>query len=126
VLRGSWLLVPVVLLAGSACARGHGGTVAPGDSPPVHVEVTNRYALPVEIYAVGAGITHRLGTVHPGMAAHFVIPQTMIGGGPIELQASPGTSSRDFRSGQLLLSPGAVVDFVVAPVLFNSTATIRP
>jgi hypothetical protein len=116
-----------MLLTGSACAHGNAGNVVPpAESPPVHVEVTNHYSLPVEIYAVASGITHRLGIVHPGMASRFVIPPTMIGGGSVELQARLTESTGQFRSGPLLLSPGAIVDFVVAPQLFNSTATIRP
>jgi hypothetical protein len=120
------MLVPGLLLACSACARGGGeGEPTPNDSP-VRVEVTNNYALPIEIYAVGSGITHRMGTVDPGMAGRFVIPQNLIGSGSVELQARPGTTKPPFRSGPLLLAPGRIVDFVIAPQLFNSTATLRP
>ena len=118
-LRGWRVLVPGLLLTGSACAHGGGGAPQPADSP-VRVEVTNHYSLPMDVYVVGSGINHRMGTVHPGMVGHFVVPQTMIGNGPVEFQAG------SFRSGPLLLSPGAIVDFVIAEQLFNSTATIRP
>jgi hypothetical protein len=120
------MLLPMLLTA-SACGRrggGDDGAPPPTDSP-VRVEVTNNNALPVEVYAVGSGITHRLGTVHPGMDAHFVIPQNLIGSGGVELQARPGTAGQPFRSGQLLLAPGTIVDFQVTPQLFNSTVTLR-
>lgn len=120
------MLVPALLLAGSACARGGGEDEPQPDDSPVRVEVTNNHALPIEIYAVGSGISHRLGTVLPGMAAHFVVPQNLIGSGAVELQAQPRASKQQFRSGQLLLAPGTIVDFVIAPQLFNSTATLRP
>jgi hypothetical protein len=128
VLRGWLMLVPGLLLAGSACARGggEGESETPPNNSPVRVEVTNNYALPIEIYAVGSGITHRMGTVHPGMAGRFVVPQNLIGSGSVELQARPGTTKPPFRSGPLLLAPGTIVDFMIAPQLFNSTATLRP
>lgn len=126
--RGRLSLVPwLLLLVSSACARGGADEGAPGpDHSPVRVEVTNNFALPVEIYAVGSGITHRMGTVHPGMNAQFVVPPTLIGSGGVELQAHPSTNQQPFRSGQLLLAPGTIVEMVITPTLFNSTATLRP
>jgi hypothetical protein len=89
------------------------------------VEVTNNHALPMEVDAVGAGTTQRLGTVHPGMAGHFTVPPALIGSGAVEFQAHPSASGEMFTSGPLLLKPGAVVDFVISAQLFSSTATIR-
>jgi hypothetical protein len=125
VLRRLWMLVPGLLLMASACARGGGEDEPYPSDSPVRVEVTNRHALPMEVETVGSGTRHRLGTVHPGMAAHFVIPQNLIGSGGVELLAHPNASSQQFSSGPLLLAPGTIVDFVIAPQLFNSTATLR-
>ena len=122
--RRVWMLVPVLLLC-TACARGNPDEPHPSDSP-VRVEVTNRHALAVEVYAMGHGVTRRLGTVHPGMDAHFVIPANITTSGAVELEAAPAASRQRFRSGQLLLAPGTIVELVVAPQLFNSTATLRP
>jgi hypothetical protein len=122
--RGSWVLVAGLLLTGSACARRGGGAPQPADSP-VHVEVTNQYGLPMEVYAVGAGTSHRLGIVDPGMVGRFVVPQTLIGNGLVEFQAHPSVSTQLVRSGELQLAPGAFVDFVITAQLFNSRATVR-
>jgi hypothetical protein len=126
-LRGLGILVPALLLTASACARSGGGgdEVKPSDIP-VYVEVTNQHALPMDIYALGSGITHRMGTVHPGLAGRFVVPQTLVGNGSVELEARSSGAGQPFRSGDLLLAPGAGVDFVIAPQLFNSTVTQRP
>jgi hypothetical protein len=59
------------------------------------------------------------------MDGQFVIPQNLIGGGGVELQARTG-GRQPFRSDKLLLAPGTIVEFVIAPQLFNSTATLRP
>jgi hypothetical protein len=121
------MLLPALLLTATACGGRGGDDDAPHPTDsPVRVEVTNNNALPVHIYAVGSGITHRMGTVHPGMDAHFVIPQNLIGSGGVELQARPGTAGQPFRSGQLLLAPGTIVDLQITPQLFNSTVTLRP
>jgi hypothetical protein len=125
VLRRLWMLVPGLLLTASACARGGGDEAPLPNDSPVRVEVTNQHALPMEVEAVGSGARHRLGTVHPGMAAHFPVPQNLIGAGGVELLAHPNASRQRFSSGPLLLAPGTIVDLVIAPQLFNSTATLR-
>lgn len=120
-----WLVLAGLLLTGTGCARHRTEGPEPVNSP-VRVEVHNKYALAMEIYAVGAGSRLELGVVHPGMTAQFEVPQTIVGTGSVEFQAQPHGSSRMARSGPLLLSPGAVVDFEITQQLFNSTATIRP
>jgi len=125
VLRRVWALLPNLLLCALAC--GKGGTEAPGpSSDPVRVEVVNRYPLAVEVYAFATGMERRLGTVEPGMKASFVVPPNLTTSGGVELQVSPAASNQRFRSGQLLLAPGSIVDLNVTPQLFSSTATIRP
>ena len=119
------VLMLALALLGSGCAKGGTDEPRPSESP-VRVEVTNHHALPIEIYAVRHGASQRLGTVHPGMDAHFVIPANFTRSGSVELQAFPAASSQSFRSGELLLAPGTIVDLVVAPQLFSSTATLRP
>ena len=124
-LLGMRVLVPALLLTASACAHSGGGEIKPNDSP-VSVEVTNEHALPMEVFAVGSGISQRLGTVHPGMSGHFVIPQNLVGNGSVRFEARPSGGGQPFRSGETLLAPGAVVDFMIRAQLFNSTVTRRP
>lgn len=123
----SRLLLPATLLLAVACHRGNAEedqTPQP-DLQPVRVEVTNQFALPVDIYATGHGISHRLGTVHPGMKGSFDLPPVLIGNGSAELQARPANGDRAFQSGPLLLSPGAFVEFTVSPQIFSSTIRVR-
>jgi hypothetical protein len=125
VLRGLRVLLPALLLTVSACSHSAGGEVRPTEIP-VSVEVTNNNALPMEVSAFGSNISHRLGTVLPGLSSHFTIPKNLIGNGSVELEARPSGGGRSFRSGEILLAPGAVVDFMIAAQLFNSTVTRRP
>ncbi len=124
-MRGWLTLVICLMLTVPACAKGGGEDTPPPDDSPVRVEVTNNYALPVEIYAAGSGISQRLGTVHPGMSGRFAIPQNIVRSGAVELRAAASGVSRPFRSGPLLLAPGTIVDFQVMPQIFNSTVTLR-
>jgi hypothetical protein len=123
--RGVKVLVAGLLLSLSACSHGT-GDVEP-DNRRVTIEVRNQHALPMEIYALGAGSFQRLGLVHPGLDNTFYVPRNLIGSGSVRLEARPsGNGTQPFRSGDLLLNPGSVVDFVIAPQLFSSTVTQRP
>lgn len=119
-----WTLILGVVLA-CACANKGGDDVEPVEAPTASVEVRNDHALPVEIFAAGAGAGQRLGTVHPGMRGSFSIPPSLLAGGSVEIQVRTA-SGQLFRSGPLLLAPGAVVDVAVPTQLFNTTATVRP
>ena len=116
------VLVPALLLTLSACSRSTAGAPAPAPGT-VEVSVTNNNALPMELYASGSGINHRMGTVHPGMGGHFMIPQNLVGNGSVTFEARPSGGGRPFRSGEVMLASGALVRFVIAPQLFNSTVT---
>ena len=124
-IRRAWVLVAGLVLYGSGCAKSGGDDVEPVDAPSATVEVRNDHPLPVEIFVTGSGSSHRLGTVHPGMQGGFAVPPSILAGGSVELQVR-SANGQLFRSGPLLLAPGAVVDVVVATQLFSSTAIVRP
>ena len=123
-LRALRFVVPALLLTASACARSSGGETAPA-AGSVEVAVANRNALPMEVYASGSGINHRMGTVYPGMSGHFVIPQNLVGSGSVLFEARPSGGGQPFRSGEVLLAAGSLIEFQIAAQLFNSTVTRR-
>ena len=128
-LGGLRLLALALFLTASACAHSGGGEAKPEireTGIPAYVEVDNQHALPMEVYAFASGITQRLGTVHPGMASRFTVPPNLIGNGSVRFEARPSGGGQPFRSGELLLEPGSVVDIRIAAQLFNSTVTRRP
>ena len=125
-LRRVGALVPWLLLSAAACAKGTGADAPDPGKSPARVEVTNRYPLAVEVYAIANNLEQRLGTVHPGMNARFTIPFNLTTSGGVELLVPSPAGNQPFRSGELLLAPGSVVDLVVTAQLFSSTATIRP
>lgn len=116
-------------LAVMAGACGHHRTDEPSPiTAPGLVEVTNNYTLPMEVFAVGGGTRQRLGLVHPGMVSRFEIPANLINSGAVVFQAIPTAPVHDqqYRSGELFLNSGTVVEMIISATLFNSTATIRP
>lgn len=119
------LALGVLLLAG-ACSRHRTEQPAPTGTP-VRVVAHNNFSGPMEVYAIGAGTRYRLGLVQPGTTQTFTIPTNIISIGSVELMAQLiAGRSRVARTGPLLLSPGAVVDFMITAQLFDSYGAIRP
>lgn len=126
--RGAWCLIAGLLVTGAACAHRRGGEADAGGVQPaaVHVTVTNHYKLDVEVYATASGYTHRLGTVAPGIARTFALPQGMVGSGSVELSAQPTGYGPIIRSGDLVIAPGDLVHFEITTNWIDSRATVRP
>lgn len=115
-----------LILTSSACARS-GGTDEPTPKTSdgrVYVQVINRNALPMEVYALSGGINHRMGTVHPGMSSQFFLPQNL-SNSLVRFEARTSGGGQPFRSGDIQLAPGAIVEFRLAPQLFSSTVERR-
>ena len=80
----------------------------------------------MEVFAsTASGMNHRMGTVNPGMNSQFFLPQNLIGSGSVRFEARPSGGGQPFRSGDILLAPGSIVDFTIAPQLFSSTVDRR-
>jgi hypothetical protein len=127
---GPWILVAGLLLTSSACAYGIGSakdtTRAQDAEGVVQLNITNHNTGPMVVYAVGSGTSYLMGTVYPGLASHFVVRPGMITNGPVDFLARPRNGGPLFRSGQLLLAPGDVVDFELGDYPLTSTARVRP
>ena len=124
--RMSSFAVLALLLTSSACARS-GGNDEPEPKPSdgrVYVQVINRNALPMEVYALSGGINHRMGTVHPGMSDQFFLPSNL-SNSSVRFEAHTSGGGQPFRSGDLQLAPRAIVEFTIASQLFSSTVERR-
>lgn len=104
-------------LAALSCAHPHGSTseASTAAAPPqVRVHVTNNYSVPVDIWALGAGIRQRLGTVAPGIARTFTLDPAIAGSGLVELAADIGPNDSPVWSGQVQIATGDQIDFEIA------------
>ena len=123
-LRRLLAAVLAFVLTSPACARsGNDREPKPSDGR-VYVQVINRNALPMEVYAASGGINHRMGTVHPGMSTQFFLPQNL-SNSSVRFEARTSGGGRPFRSGDLQLVPRAIVQFTIASQLFSSTVERR-
>ena len=98
----------------------------PNDS--VVVNVTNNYAIPMEVYAVGGGTDYRMGVVSPAIPRQFVLRRAMLASDrqvSFVAQAS-GRGPRVQTEPIWLQSGDVIVDFEISTVLIGSRATIRP
>jgi hypothetical protein len=122
--RTTRMLIAGLILMSAACA--HRGTSADSNQPlPVAVHVINHYALQVDVYAVAGGTSYLMGTVSPGIDSRYVLRQSLLALGPVQLVARPRGGEQPFRSQQLLLAPGDVVELEITSTLINSTVTVR-
>jgi alpha-amylase len=104
---------------------GEPATEASDDS--VLVVVTNHYALPMEVYAVGAGTSYRLGTVNPGTDREFALRRALLlGGKTVSFLAQASGYGPHVQSAEVTTMPGDVLDFVIATNLIGSYASVRP
>jgi len=114
-----------LLIAAAACSHKSSDEVEP-KAPPAVVEVTNHYALSVEVFVLANGSRQRLGLVNPGLVSRFQVSSAFLASGGVAFQAGPGVGAQPYTSTEIFIHPGDVVDLEIAAVLFNSTATIRP
>ena len=82
----------------------------------------------MEAYVVGAGTDYRMGTVNPGIGEPVRAPQGHAGDATASWSSS--AQATGYRAagadGPLTLSPGDVVDFIIATNLIGTRATVRP
>jgi len=97
-------------------------------SDTVLVYVTNNYEIPMDVYAVGAGTTYRMGVVNPGIPSTFVLRRDVLATDrQVEFVAEASGHGPRVRSGRLQLRAGDVaVDFEITTLLMGSRATVRP
>jgi alpha-amylase len=98
--------------------------VEPNDT--VVVFVTDNYALPMDVYAIAAGTTHRLGTVNPGIVSRFVLrPDLMASDRQVSFVAQASGIGPRYVTDPIWVSPGDVLDFVIETNLIGSRVTPR-
>jgi hypothetical protein len=114
----------IVTSSGCASSSGNDEPEPKTSDGRVYVQVINGNALPMEVSALSGGINHRMGTVHPGMSTQFFLPQNL-SNSLVRFEARTSGGGQPFRSGDIQLIPGAIVEFRLAAQLFSSTVERR-
>jgi len=124
-------VIAALLAATSACAHpgATGGAPAPVRPPAarVTVNVTNNSQSSMEIFVVGNGTSHHLGSVAPGVPRSFDLPPAMVAAsGHVQFLAQASGAGPRVQTDEVMVAPGDVVDFEIATSLVGSRATVRP
>lgn len=117
----------MLLTLASACVR-HPETEDDEPLPkgePIAVHVRNENFLDVNVYAVISGVNRRLGTVSGNGSGDFSIDWGITVGQTISLRAIPIGGRGSASTGSLSIGLGQMIDFVVAPVLSQSTVSVH-
>jgi len=123
------LLAALLLL--TACADTGGRPIAtsreePGPPPPASsVRATNHNWSLVIVYVLLDGRSVRLGQVETGRTLTFTLPASVQTATEVELLADPFTSNLEYRTGPLLIEPGAQIELVVENDLALSHASLE-
>lgn len=120
-------LALMLLALATACVR-HPETEddQPPEKPePIHVHVRNENFLDMNVYMIVNGVSRRLGTVTGNGAGDFTVDWGITVGQSISLQAIPIGGRGSANSGQLSIGLGQMIEFVVAPVLRQSTVSVH-
>lgn len=120
------IVLAAALLLGAGCAksREHSGTEGRSAQGDIRVSVRNENGSPVTVYAIGSGVSWKIGRIAPATTGNFRVPMALVSNGPVEFEAVADFGA-PFRSVALMLKPGQVVDFTVKSPLYASTAIIR-
>ena len=111
--------------AGCAHRTGNEDGSAQPEAAAATVDVSNSYALAMDVFAVSNGTTTRLGAVSPGTHGIFVIEPSLLRTGFIQIVAQPLGGGPVASTGSLALRPGEVLQFEIGSNPRFSTTTIR-
>jgi hypothetical protein len=92
---------------------------------PISIQVKNNNFLDVNVYIVSNGMSRRLGFVSGNNSGTFSIPFSVARSGGVVLTATPVGGSGQARSPSLNVSPGQVIEFIVAANLRQSAAAVH-
>ena len=97
------------------------------ENDTVVVYVTDNYALPMDIFAIAAGTTFRMGVVNPGIESRFVLrPDLMATDRQVTFVAQATAVGPHFVADPIPVSPGDIIDFTIETNLIGSRAVVRP
>lgn len=92
---------------------------------PIAVHVRNENFLDMNVFVIVSGVSRRLGTVTGNSSGDFSVDWGISVGQSISLRAIPIGGRGSASTGSLSVGLGQMIDFVVAPVLTQSTVSVH-
>src|SRR5689334_6632075 len=112
-------------LATVGCHRGGFANTAEGTHGAVGLVVQNQNFYDMDLYVVCEGLATRVGDVTGNSTARFTLDPSFFPTNELRVIATPVGGNGRATSGPLNVAPGQTINFTIASVLRQSTATIR-
>jgi len=124
---GKRVAVASLLFALAVVGCHHGGfTNAPaGTQGSVSLTVQNQNFYDMDLYVVSEGLATRIGDVTGNSTGHFVLDPSFFPSSEIRIIATPIGGNGRASSGPLNVGPGQSINFTIASLLRQSSATVR-
>ena len=120
-----WLASLLLSLTTAACHRGSFTNAPEGAKGAVGVLVQNQNFSDMDLYVVSEGLATRIGDVTGNSSARFTLDPSFFPTSELRLIATPVGGNGRASSGPLNVTSGQTITFTIAPVLRQSSATIR-
>ena len=112
-------------LAIAGCHRGSFTNAPVETQGAVGLVVQNQNFYDMDLYVVSEGLATRIGEVGGNSSAHFTLDPSFFPSSDFRIIATPVGGNGRASSGPLSVGPGQTINFTIAPVLRQSSATIR-
>jgi hypothetical protein len=112
-----------LVLAG--CHRGAFANAAAGTQGSVGLVVQNQNFYDMDLYVVSEGLATRIGDVSGNSTARFTLDPSFFPSSELRVIATPVGGNGRASSGPLNVAPGQTINFTIASVLRQSSASIR-
>jgi hypothetical protein len=115
----------VLSLVTLGCHRGGFANTPEGTQGAVSLVVQNQNFYDMDLYVVSEGLATRVGDVTGNSTGRFTLDPSFFPTTEIRVIATPVGGNGRASSGPLNVGPGQTITFTIAPVLRQSSATIR-
>jgi hypothetical protein len=109
----------------SGCHRGGFANAPAGTQGAVGLIVQNQNFYDMDLYVVSEGLATRVGDVGGNSTARFTLDPSFFPSSELRIIATPIGGNGRATSGPLSIGPGQTINFTIAPVLRQSSASIR-
>jgi hypothetical protein len=112
-------------IVSTGCHRGGFSNAPAGAQGAVGLVVQNQNFYDMDVYVVSEGLATRVGDVTGNSTARFTLDPSFFPSNELRVIATPVGGNGRASSGSLNVAPGQTITFTIAPVLRQSSATVR-
>jgi len=118
-------ITSLLLTFAAGCHHGAFTNTPVGTQGAVGLVVQNQNFYDMDLYVVSEGVATRVGDVSGNTTARFTLDPSFFPSSELRIIATPVGGNGRASSGPLNVAPGQTIMFTIAPVLRQSSASIR-